>query len=325
MAWYHFNRPLNFGTDRPFADYRRAGELAREALAGQNLSPSVRWRGHMLVAYVDWFDGDFVKAVAAAEAAVALAPYDANTLSFLSRVQIASGNTSRGLDWVQESIHRDPTIPRNTRILAWIYYLTGDYEKSIEAAKRHNELSRQFAADANGFMIASYVRLGRLEEARAAMNQALEAEPQWNQLRERAGSWDRPYKDRTIAERETVDLAAAGLPEVPFGYDSRAGDRLTADEIKALTFGHTRSGRDVKSGAAFTETIAEDGSATSTGGSGPDTAKLLYLGGNIICQWWTDWGPGCAAVFRNPLGTAERQDEYILVDGWGEYRFSIIK
>ena len=101
LAWYRFNRPLNFQTDKPFGD-RRAGELARDALAGQNLFSSVRWRGHMLVAYVDWFDGNFIKAVAAAEAAVALAPYDANTLSFLSRVQIASGNTSRGLEWVQE-------------------------------------------------------------------------------------------------------------------------------------------------------------------------------------------------------------------------------
>src|SRR5262249_45955624 len=159
--------------------------------------------------------------------------------------------------------------------------------KSIEAAKRHNELSRQFAADANGFMIASYVRLGRLEEARATMKQALEAEPEWNQLRERAGSWDRPYKDRTIAERELADLAMAGLPE--FGDDSKAGDRLTAEEIKALTFGHTRSGRDVKSGAAFTETIAEDGTANWTDGSGADTAKLLYLGGNVVCHWWADW------------------------------------
>jgi tetratricopeptide (TPR) repeat protein len=243
----------------------------------------------------------------------------------MSRVQIASGNTSRGLEWVQESIHRDPTISRNTRILAWIYYLTGDYEKSIEAAKRHNELSRQFAADANGYMVASYVRLGRLEEAQAAMKQALEAEPGWNQLRERAWSYERPYKDRIIGEREIADLAAAGLPELPLGYGAKVADRLTSEEIRALTFGHTRSGHDVNSGATFTDVIADDGSFTTTGNLGPDTANLLYLGGNLICSRSTAWGPYCSAVYRNPGGTAERQDEYIMLDDCCEYRFSIVK
>jgi class 3 adenylate cyclase/TolB-like protein/tetratricopeptide (TPR) repeat protein len=325
LAWYHFFRPWDFDTDKPFADYRRAGELAREVLAGQNLSPSVRWRGHGLMAYINWFDGDFIKAVAAAEAAVAVAPYDAGTLSLMSRVQIASGNPSRGLEWVQESIRRDPTIPRNTRILAWIYYLTGNYEKSIEAAKRHNELSREFAADANAYMVASYVRLGRLEEARAAMKQALEAEPEWNQLRERDHSLEQPYKDRSIAERELADLARAGLPELPFGYDSKVKDRLTAEEIKALTFGHTRRGRDVKSGAAFSDVIAKDGALSTSGDLGPGTATLLYLGGKLICYGWTDWGPSCSAVFRNPDGTADHQDEYILVEACCEYRFSVVK
>jgi tetratricopeptide (TPR) repeat protein len=276
------------------------------------------------MAYMHWFDGDFVKAVAAAEAAVALAPYDAGTLSFLSRVQVASGNTSRGLEWVQESMRRDPTIPRNTRILAWVYYLTGDYEKSITAAKRHNELSREFAADANWYMAASYVRLGRLEEARAAAKQALDFEP-WSQLQARDDNLRRPYKDRILFERELADLAEAGLPELPFGYDSRSKDRLTAEEIKALTFGHTRRGRDVKSGAAFTDVIAKDGMLNTSGDFGTDTAPLLYLGGNLICYRWTDWGPSCSAVFRNPGGTPERQDEYILVDGCCEYRFSIVK
>ena len=43
-----------------------------------------------------------------------LAPYYAGQLSFLARVQIASGNTTRGLEWVQESVRLDPTL-RGTR------------------------------------------------------------------------------------------------------------------------------------------------------------------------------------------------------------------
>lgn len=324
LAWHHFFRPWDFDTSKQLADYRRAGELAREVLAGQNLSPGVRWRGHSLMAYINWFDGDFIKAVADAEDAVALSPYDPDTLSFQARVQIASGNPSRALEWVEESMRGDPALSRNTRMLAWIYFMTGDYEKSIDAAKKHNELSRNYAGDANGFMIASYVRLGRLEEARTAMKLALEAEPQWNQMLERNTSLARPYKDRSISERQIADLAMAGLPELPLRYDAKAKDRLTADEIKALTFGHTRSGHD-KSGKSFTDVIAEDGTINASGELGDDTSTLLSLRDNTICYKSSDWGPYCSAIFRNPGGTPERQNEYIMVDGCCEYGFSIIK
>ncbi|TJV10874.1 MAG: tetratricopeptide repeat protein, partial [Mesorhizobium sp.] len=123
-----------------------------------NTSPRVQWSGRKLMAYIHWLEGNFERAVADAEAAVALAPYDADTLSFLSRVQAASGNTTRALEWVQESVRIEPTVQRTTRILAWIYYLTGEYEKSVEAAKKHQELSRQFGDDASFYMVTSYVR-----------------------------------------------------------------------------------------------------------------------------------------------------------------------
>jgi adenylate cyclase len=173
----------------------------------------VQWLGHMLMAYINWFDGNFVRAVADAEAAVAMAPYDVGSLSFLSRVQIAAGNTGRGIEWVRESIRRDPTIWRNTRILAWAYYLAGDYQKSIEAAQRHVDLSREWAGDAYWYMAASHVRLGRFEEARAAVKKYLELVPGETVATARAWFSKQPYKDPSIGERELADLAQAGLPE----------------------------------------------------------------------------------------------------------------
>ncbi len=111
------------------------------------------------MAYIHWFEGDFERAIADAEAAVALAPYYAGQLSFLARLQIAAGNTDRGLEWVQESVRLDPTLPRNTRVLAWAYYISGEYEKSLEAAKTHAELSRKYSSEAYWFMAASYSAL----------------------------------------------------------------------------------------------------------------------------------------------------------------------
>ena len=146
------------------------------------------------------------------------------------------------------------------------------------------------------------------------------------ELRERAGSWDRPYKDRTIAEREIADLVAAGSPELLFGDHSKAGDRLTAEEIKVLTFGHTRSGRNVKSEPPSPRSLPKTGlpprlAAQGRKRQGSCTSAAI----SSARHWWTDWGPSCGAVFRNPGGTPEHQDEYILVDGWSEYHFSIVK
>ena len=266
-----------------------------------------------------------MRAVADAEAAVQLAPYDANTLSRMSRIQIAAGNLGRGIEWVQESMHRDPTIPRNTRILAWAYYLAGDYEKSVEAALEHEKLSRVFAQDAYWYLAASYVRLGRLDEARAALAKLLKMEPQWSQLAARQFNFQQPYKDPSISSAELADLATAGLPELPFGYDAASKDRLGNDDIKALLFGHTLRGRNVTINEAVTDVVAADGSISETTDSGKSTATLSYLQDGVICHSWVEWGLICGAIFRNPTGAAERQDEYVWITGWSESRFSVEK
>lgn len=142
LAWYHFMRPWQYETDKPAADQRKAGEYAREALAAQNPSLMVQWLGHRLMAYTHWHEGDFIRAVRSAETAVAMNPHDADAMSSLARVQIAAGNPERAIEWVEATMKLDPDLYRNTRILAWAYYLTGEYEKSIEAAKQHVKLSR---------------------------------------------------------------------------------------------------------------------------------------------------------------------------------------
>ena len=148
-------------------------------------------------------------------------------------------------------------------------------------------------------MAASYVRLGRMEDARSTVKRALEAEPQWTQLQERSYALDRPYKDPAVLERLLADLAAAQLPELPFGYDGKSKDRLSAEEIKSLIFGHTLRAKDLRSGESFKDVIAEDGTITSSGDFGQETSTLLYLDNSLICYRSRNWGSRCAAIFRN--------------------------
>ena len=323
MAWYHFWRPEQFQTPRRAEDYHLAEQFARAALGKRNASSMVHWSARMLLAYVEWQNGNFERAVANAEAAVAVAPHDAWTLSYLSRVQIGAGNVRRGIAWVQDSIRSRPEIRRNTRILAWAYYLTGEYEKSVEAAQQHLQLSREWSGDALTFMAASLVNLGRVDEARVAIGLLKEVEPTFTLVALREDRLNRPYKDKTVSQREFADLARAGLRMYPFDYDSRIAAKLTADEIKELIFGHTIRGRDSKTGEAFTDIIAADGSVEEIADWGPDTATLSYLDDDVICHDWHAWGPTCGAIFRNPTGTLENQDEFVWVFSAVENRFSI--
>jgi adenylate cyclase len=323
LAWYHFWRPHQFITPKKARDYRRAAELARAALASDDISPIVQWSGRTLLAYIEWQDANFERAVANAEAAVARAPYDANTLSFLARVQIASGNVNRGIAWLEESTVRKPQLWRNTRLLAWAYYLAGDYEKSIESARKHVELSREWAADALAYQAASYANLGRMTDAKAAIDKLTEVAPTFTLLSLREDMVLRPYKDRAVGERELADLARVGLPELPSGYDAKAAQRLTAEEMRTLIFGHTMHGRDVLSAETFTDVVSPDGTIKETAEWGNDTATLLQLDRGLMCHLWTEWGPSCSAILRNPDGSPADGDEFVWVFTTSELRFSI--
>jgi adenylate cyclase len=325
LAWYHFWRPHQFETTKRNVDYRRAAGLAREALRGNSVSALVELSGRTLLSYIEWQAGNFERAVANAERAVALAPYDANTLSFLGRVQVASGNFDRGIAWLEESALRKPQLWRNTRLLAWAYYLAGDYEKSVASARKHMELSREWAIDAMAAMAASHVNLGQTTDARATIDQMSRVAPRFTLAALRSELLFRPYKDPAIGERELADLARAGLPEIPIDYASRAAQRLSTDEIRSLLFGRTIRGRDAQSGEAFTDVFSKDGAIKETADWGDDTATLAYLERGLMCHTWADWGPSCGAVFRNRDETQEGQGDFILAFPYTELHFSIVE
>lgn len=322
LGWYYFARPWNFNADKPAADERKAGEYARAALASQNPSPMVQRLGHWLMAYIHWHEGDFTRAVQDAETVAAINPYDADAMSFLARVQLASGNPERAIEWVQSSSKLDPNVPRDTRVLAWAYYLMGDYGKSIAAAEKHVKLSREFADDAYLFIAADAARLGRFEEAHDALDAHIKAVPNWSSLAaERAWALDWPYKDPAVLERWLADLAAAGYPDLPFGESVKGYERLTVEEVRALTFGHTVRGRDLDTGKTYVDVTAPDGSIQETGDYGPDTAVINYSNDGLICYRWTEWGTNCGRFFRKV--TSSGKDELLNVSACCRWQISV--
>jgi TolB-like protein/class 3 adenylate cyclase len=206
LGFFHLVRGAFYWSDDAPADFRRATELAREALSDQHASPQTRRISHWVLADTLGMTARFEQALNEAQAAIALAPYDANMLADLSNVPARTGKPDLALNWLQDAMRRDPHFERYWS-LSFAYYVKGDYEHAIDAATHLNPDWQ----DRYVLLASSYVRLGRMDEARAAVKQLLELDPHFSQARLPEGGYS--CSDPTILARQQADLGKAGLPE----------------------------------------------------------------------------------------------------------------
>jgi tetratricopeptide (TPR) repeat protein len=111
------------------------------------------------------------------------------------------------LQWIIDAEARDPSR-RDTyaRVRGLIYRLEGKDEDSV-AAYRSTEAGPPYHRMS---MAISLYRLGRVEEAKSALQAALQINPTMTQAAWRAGS---VYSDPGILDDEVADLGKLGLPE----------------------------------------------------------------------------------------------------------------
>ena len=206
LGWYHFLAGWNFWSDDIPADFRKAGILVREVLAKENLSPQVKRLAHHLLAWVLATERDFSRALNEADTAVALAPYDGAALGYLSELQIISGNPVKAQEWIDLSLARDPNGSKaRNHDRGWALRILGKYEDSLAAFKQAD-----MGGDTPLNMAIDFVRLGRIDEAKAQVRMMLEKnDPKFTQTKWRDGYF---YSDPSIVEAEVDDLAKAGLP-----------------------------------------------------------------------------------------------------------------
>ena len=158
------------------------------------------------MAFVKSQEHDFERAWTEVEAAAALAPYDAYMLGRLANVAIMTGKPDKAIEWLTIEAQRSPDENHYWNF-GWAYYVAGRYEEAIDAFKK---AARPWVADDYLNQAATYVRLDRMDDAKAAMQQALKLDPSFTQAKWREGYF---YSDPSILERQVADLAKAGLPE----------------------------------------------------------------------------------------------------------------
>jgi hypothetical protein len=186
------------------------------------------------------------------------------------------------------------------------------------------ELNPDFYAAAS-VLAPAYAHLGRIEEARAAMEIYSKG---WgrSQPRLEMAMYFFPFKNPEPAESLADGFLKAGMPGKPSGYFKVSDElKLNADEITSLFFGteiagfvgknrEWRIGRMVNGEAKFWYRSKLIGSGKS------------WVEGDALCNQWDKAIGGlkyCMDVFRNPEGTPEEKNEYVLLTDYGIFGCSI--
>ena len=205
LGWHHIGRVMIFVSDDPPADVRKAGDLARQVLAEEHLSPQVARLANWLMSYVLVHERDFDGALAAVNKTVALAPYDTFMLSSLMIALVQIGRPDQALQWADQTAARDPALD-------WFYHrgrglahlVLGRFGEAADAL-RQTEFK-----DAHLLLAIAYVRLGRLTDARREVAKMLKINPAITVQAWRLGY---SFRDPAILDRYALDLVQSGLPE----------------------------------------------------------------------------------------------------------------
>ena len=221
LGFHHMMRVMIFASDDQPADVRKAGELARQVLANEHLSPQVARLAHWLMSFVLVQEKDFDGALAAANKTVALAPYDTFMLSSLMIALVQIGRPDQALHWADQAAARDPALGWHyNRGRGWAQLVLGRFGEAV------NALTQTEYADSPLLLAIAYVRLGRLAEARAEVGKMMKINPQ---ITLQAWRLRYSFRDPAILDRFALDLVQSGLPETNSVDRNSSGTALPND------------------------------------------------------------------------------------------------
>jgi TolB-like protein/Flp pilus assembly protein TadD len=170
-------------------------------------STALKGRLHLL-------QGQFEKAIAIGEKAISLGPSHDLPYSLLSLTMLYAGRFEESITLVKKAMRLNPSYPAFLiSVLARDYYFTERYNEAIEAGKRLLERAQKGGYPphlAHLGLSATYMELGREEEARAHVVEALGMNPKFSLDHYRKVFI---FKDPAHTKRLYIAMRKAGLPD----------------------------------------------------------------------------------------------------------------
>jgi class 3 adenylate cyclase/TolB-like protein len=288
-------------------------EMASRALALDPGNP----RPYSILSALQSADGWHDQAIETARKAIALQPNSAEAYAYLAGALTVAGRHAEALAAMETALRIDPKpSPQFRADFGWVLFHNQQYERALEELEK----ARDAGVDYLEILTAVYAKLGRPAEARSTARRLIEMGGAINLEFLRV-----QYSHYRSKEDLLLDaLRTAGVPEWPYGYQGQPDHRLDGQEIAAVAFGRTWTGRR-DDDRPFVQEVGKDGtlayrdtSTLLTGVISVDAAKLCQQSEALLMG-----RKHCGYVYRNPAGTRETDDEYVYVSPVAIYRFSV--
>jgi adenylate cyclase len=178
--------------------YKRALESAKKALTLDSEDPMA----HGILGTIYLMQRQYEKAIAEGQTAISLDPNYADGYAMLSQIMRYSGRLEEALTLIKKGMRLCP-IPRVFYAfnLGWAYFDLERYEEAIPVFKQFLERCRRGECPlqlGHQGLTASYMGLGREEEARAEAEEILKLTPKYSLEQARKAY---PYRDPAARER----------------------------------------------------------------------------------------------------------------------------
>ena len=266
----------------------------------------------------------YPEAINAAEKALTLGPNDAYNFFILAKILNYAGKSEKAINFTKRAMRLDPQYPADYLIvLGESNFALGNLEEAaiyLEKAQTHYPQNRPNMTLLES-LIATYSHLGRNEEAQVLFESLKKVMFPPVSLRRRMNF--HPYNSPKVTGRLAQGLIKAGMPEEAY-YTVSDEDRLRGDKIRTLVFGRTMQSLEPMYGIERWYEIAKDGEATR-----PNNIGRFWIDNDMLCYQWQKLKSGlseggCVPVFKNPSGSQERSDEYLLINEWGMSPFTMV-
>ncbi len=209
LAWTHWAEASLGWSASPAESIKQAIEIAKKAAAINDTLPEV----HSLWSNIYLAQGEYDKAISAGEKAIALGPNNALCHVLLAHTMTSAGRFEKAIDLAEKALRLSPYSPAwYLMMLDDAYRMAGRYEEALAIGKQH--LDRCLKGECEPFtahmgLAATYVGLGRIEEARNHVTELLKIMPDLSLDKARKMI---SFKDPAHVELALDALRRAGLP-----------------------------------------------------------------------------------------------------------------
>jgi adenylate cyclase len=185
---------------------KRAEEMLKKAISLRGKFPDAHSRLGRIYLRKKQYD----KAIAEGERAVAMAPGSAWAHAHLAYILECAGRPGEAISLYEKANRLSPISDAfNAAGVGWCYFDMGKYEEAISAFKKCLNRTPKYIP-ARAYLAASYIMLGREEEARAEVAEVLKLNPKFSVEARRKKSL---YKNPEDVKHAYDAMLKAGLPE----------------------------------------------------------------------------------------------------------------